>query len=132
MKKAVLVAVCVAVALLIAIGDVLAQDKADIVGTWTGYTFVGDGSRLDFVFTVAEGEEGLTGMMSIDETGTIPEIPCRNVTFADNKLTCELDYPEGMELVLIRVTLTLEGDLLKGFWTNPEGESDIVELARKK
>jgi hypothetical protein len=37
-----------------------------------------------------------------------------------------------MEVVLIKIALTLEGDSLKGFWTDPGGSSDIVELTRKK
>lgn len=131
MKKMVLILVCLTIALLIAIGSVFAQAQAGVVGTWTGYAIVGDGSRLDFVFTVAKGDEGLTAKIT-DETGMMPEIPCRNVTYAENKLTFDIDYPNDMELVLIKVALTLDGDALKGFWTDPDGGSDIVELARKK
>jgi hypothetical protein len=130
MKKALLILAFVMIALLVAIGSVLAQEKAAVVGTWTGYAIVGDGSRLDFIFTVAKGEEGLTGKIT-DEAGVL-EILARNAAFADGKLTFDIDYPQGMEVVPIRITLTLDGDSMKGFWTDPNGSSDIVDLVRKK
>ena len=131
MKKAVLILICLTIALLIAIGGVFARAKADIVGSYAGYAIVGDGSRADFILTVAKGEEGLTGKIT-DETGMLPEMVCRNVAFAENKLTFDIDFPNGMEIVLIKISLSLDGDLLKGFWTDPDGSSDIIELTRKK
>jgi hypothetical protein len=131
MKKVVLILVCVTIALLVAIGTVFAQAKAGVVGAWTGYAILGDGSRADFVLTVAKGDEGLTAKLT-DETGAIPEMAGRNVVFTENKLTFDIDFPNGMEVVLIKIALTLEGDSLKGFWTDPGGSSDIVELTRKK
>jgi hypothetical protein len=131
MKKAVLILVCVAIALLVAIGTVFAQAKAGIVGAWTGYAILGDGSRADFVLTVAKGDEGLTARLT-EESGAIPEIVCRNVVFAENKLTFDIDFPDGMEVVLVKIALSLEGDSLKGIWTDQGGNSDIVEFARKK
>ena len=131
MKKVVLILVVVTIALLVAIGSAFAQAKADVVGAWTGYAIVGDGSRADFVLTVGKGEEGLTAKIT-DETGMIPEMLCRNVAFAENKLSFDIDFPNGMDIVLIKIALTLEGDALKGFWTDPDGSSDIVELTRKK
>ncbi len=131
MKKAVLILVCLTIALLIAIGGAFAQTQAGIVGAYAGYAIVGDGSRADFVLTVAKGEEGLTGKIT-DETGMLPEMICRNVAFTENKLTFDIDFPNGVEIVLIKISLTLDGDVLKGFWTDPEGSSDIIELIRKK
>jgi hypothetical protein len=130
MKKALLILAFVMIALLVAVGDVPAQEKAGIVGAWTGYAIVGDGSRLDFMFTVGKGEEGLTGKIT-DEAGLL-EIVARNVVFASGKLTFDIDYPQGMEIVPIKVSLTLDGDSLKGFWTDPNGSSNIAELLRKK
>jgi hypothetical protein len=130
MKKALLILAFVLIALLIAAGNALAQEKAGVVGIWTGYAIVGDGSRLDFIFTVAKGEEGLTAKIT-DEAGVL-EIVARNVAIADGKLIFDIDYPQGMEVVPIKVSLTLDGDSLKGFWTDPDGSSNIVELLRKK
>ena len=131
MKKAVLILVCLTIALILAVGGVFAQAQNGIVGNWSGYTYVGGGSRVDFVLTVGQGEEGLTGKIT-DETGMIPEMVCRNVAFEENKLTFDIDFPDGMEIVLIKISLTLDGDVLKGFWMDPDGSSDIIDLARKK
>jgi len=118
------------IALLIAVANVLAQEKPGVIGTWTGYAIVGDGSRLAFIFTVGKGEEGLTGKIT-DEAGIL-EMVAKNTVFADGKLTFDIDFPQGMEVVPIKVSLTLDGDSLKGFWVDPGGSSDVVELVRKK
>lgn len=130
MKKTLLILVFVTIALLIAIGNVFAQGKPELVGAWTGYAIIGDGSRLDFNFTVGKGEEGLAGKIT-DEAGML-EIVAKNMVFTDGKLTFDIDFPQGMEVVPIKVSLTLDGDSLKGFWVDPGGSSDVVELARKK
>jgi hypothetical protein len=131
MKKVVLILLCVTIALLVVIGGLFAQAKNDVVGAWTGYAIVGDGSRFDFNFTVEKGDEGLTGKIT-EDTGMIPEIICRNMVLSENKLTFDIDFPNGMDLVFIKIALVLDGDTLKGFWTDPDGSSDIIALARKK
>jgi hypothetical protein len=131
MKKSLWIILCLTIALFVVIGSVFAQSKAGIVGTWAGHTFVGDGTRAEFILIVDKGSEGLTARIT-SETGMVPDMTCRNVAFAENKLTFDIDFPEGMDVVLISIGLTLEGDTLKGSWANPNGETDIIELARKK
>lgn len=109
----------------------LAQVQPGIVGAWTGHTFVGDGSRAEFTLVVDKGAEGLTARIT-SETGDVPDMACRNVAFADHKLTFDLDFPEGMDVILIRISLTLEGDTLKGDWANPQGETNTIDLVRKR
>ena len=70
MKKTFLILAFVMIALLIAVANVLAQEKPGVIGTWTGYAIVGDGSRLAIIFTVGKGEEGLTGKIT-DEAGIL-------------------------------------------------------------
>jgi hypothetical protein len=130
MKKILLILAVVMIAVLVAAGNVLAQAKPGVIGAWTGHAIVGDGSRLDFILTVVKGEEGLTGKIT-DEAGLL-EIVAKNMVFADGKLTFDIDFPQGMEVVPIRVSLTLDTDSLNGFWTDPNGSTDVVELARKK
>lgn len=131
MKKTLWILLGLTIALVALIGGVFAQGKGDIVGTWTGYSFLGDGSRAEFILIVDKGSEGLTGKIT-SETGMIPEIVCRNIAFSDNKLTFDIDFPQDMDVVLIKISLQLEGDTLKGAWTDPDGSTDIIELARKK
>jgi hypothetical protein len=130
MKKNLLILAFVMVALLLTIGNVLAQAKPGIIGAWAGYTILGDGSRMEFTLAVGKGEEGLTGKIA-DQAGMM-EIMAKNMVFAEGKLTFDIDYPQGMEVVPIKVSLTLDGDSLKGFWTDPEGNSNVIDLARKK
>lgn len=131
MKKALWTLLVLTVALLALIGEAFAQDKPGVVGMWTGHTFLGDGSRAEFILTVDKGSEGLTAKIT-DEAGMIPEIICRDVTFADSKLIFDIDFPQGMDVVLIKVSLLLEGDTLKGSWVDPDGSTDVIELARRK
>ncbi|MFO7733946.1 MAG: hypothetical protein R6X21_09890 [Candidatus Aminicenantes bacterium] len=131
MKKSLWILLCLTFALLALIVGTFAQDKPGIVGTWAGHTFIGDGSRAEFILIVDKGSEGLTARIT-SETGMVPDMTCRNVSFAESELTFDIDFPEGMDVVLISVGLTLAGDTLKGSWANPNGETDVIELARKK
>lgn len=131
MKKAVGALLFWTVALLAWAAASPAQVRPGIVGAWTGHTFIGDGSRVEFTLVVDKGTEGLTARIT-SETGDVPDMDCRNVSYADRKLTFDLDFPEGMGVVPIRVSLVLEGDALKGLWANPEGDTDVIELSRKK
>ena len=131
MKKSLWILLCLTIALLVVIGGALAQSKAGIAGTWAGHTFIGDGFRAEFILTVEKGAEGLTAKIT-SETGEVPDMTCRNVAFAENKLTFDIDFPDDMDVVLISVGLVLDGDTLKGSWANPDGSADIIELARKK
>ena len=36
-----------------------------------------------------------------------------------------------MDLIPIKVALTLDGDSLKGAWTDPDGSQDLIEMVRK-
>ena len=131
MKKAVLILTFAVIALLMLVGGGFAQKKPDIVGTWTGYAIVGDGSRVDFNVVIEKGQAGYTGKIG-DTAGMVPEAPMKNIVFKDNKLTFEFDFAEGMGSTLIKIDLTLDKEVLKGHWFNPEGNSDIVELTLKK
>jgi hypothetical protein len=131
MKKTLLIMAFAALALILLVGGVFAQKKPDVIGTWIGYALGGDGTRVDITVVIDKGEAGYTGKLS-DATGMIPESPLRNIVFKDKKLTFEFDFAQGMESMLIKIELTLDSETLKGAWFDPEGNSDIVELALKK
>jgi len=130
MKKTLLIMAFAALALILLVGGVFAQKKPDVIGTWIGYALGGDGTRVDITVVIDKGEAGYTGKLS-DATGMIPESPLRNIVFKDKKLTFEFDFAQGMESMLIKIELTLDSETLKGAWFDPEGNSDIVELALK-
>jgi len=122
-----------AVLVLAAAVPVLAQqaEKVNLAGTWTGYTILGDGNRADFNLILEKAGETYTGKIT-DETGVIPEMTIKNVNFKNPNLSFEIDLPEGAETQLIKIELKLEADTLKGNWVDPDDNSNIVELARKK
>lgn len=105
--------------------------KVDLAGKWAGYTILGDGSRADFSLILEKAADAYTGKIS-DDSGTMPEMPIKNVTFKEDTLAFEIDFPDGAEMRLIKIVLKLDGEALKGSWTDPDGKSDIVELGRKK
>ena len=135
MKKACAILCGTALLLLAALAPALAQQpgkpKVDLTGTWTGFTFLGDGSRAEFSLTLAKMETSYAGKIT-DETGQIPEMQIKNVAFKNPDLTFEIDFPNGAATQLIRITLKLEGETLKGSWLDEEGGSNIIELVRKK
>jgi len=104
--------------------------KPDILGTWTGFAMA-DGARLDITVVFAKSETGYTGKLS-DASGMVPESPLREIAFKDGKLACEFDLDMGGTAVLIRFDLTLENDVLKGIWLDPDGNSDTIELTLQK
>jgi len=131
MRKIMLILTIAALVVLVLAVGAFAQKKPDIVGTWTGFAIVGDGSRVDLTAVLEKGQAGYTGKFS-DATGMIPESPLKNIAFKDKKLTFEFDFTEGTESQLIKIELTLEGETLKGTWLDAEGNSDIIELTLKK
>jgi hypothetical protein len=124
---------CAALALAAAAAQAPAQKApaVDLTGTWTGYTIIGDGSRADFSLILAKSGETYTGKIT-DETGVIPEMQIKNVVFKNPDLAFEIDFPNGTATQLIKIELKLEGESLKGGWVDEEGNSNIIELARKK
>jgi hypothetical protein len=133
MKRTLVILAGAALILAAAVPASFAQkaEKVDLTGTWTGYTFLGDGSRADFNLILEKTEAGYTGKIT-DETGMLPEMPLKNTSFSEGTLTFQIDYPSGMDIALISIELKHEADTLKGHWTDPDGESNIIELQRKK
>jgi hypothetical protein len=120
-------------ALALALAPAFAQKagKVDLTGTWTGSTLLGDGSRAEFNLILEKAGETYTGKIT-DETGLIPEMQIKNVTFKDPALAFEIDFPNGTEMQLIKIELKLEAEALKGSWADQFGGSNIIELSRKK
>jgi len=107
-------------------------EKDELTATWTGYTILGDGSRVDIDLSFEKGEAGYTGNLEV--LGMISEVPLKNIVFEDGKLTFEFDLvdDDGVDSQLIKIELTLDKETLKGHWFDAEGNSDIIELTRKK
>lgn len=122
-----------AVLVVAAAAPVLAQKAANVnlAGTWTGYTILGDGNRADFNLILEKAGETYTGKIN-DDAGMMPEMAIKNVLFKDPTLAFEIELPEGAGTRLIKIELKLEADTLKGSWVDPDDNSNVIELARKK
>jgi hypothetical protein len=134
MKRLLPVRIVVLSALVLLAGTAFAQapKKADVAGTWFGYAVVNeDGSGFDITMILEKAETGYTGKLS-DASGAITETPLRAIVFSDNKLSCELDLPQAMGSLLIRIELILENESLKGAWFDPDGNSGGIELTLRK
>lgn len=132
MKKNLIIPAVTALVLCLLAGDLPAKKKPGFLGAWTGYTIIGDGSRVDVNISFDKDETGYTGKLS-EVTGVFPESPLKNIVFKDGKLTFEFDLLDddgGSQL--IKLELTLDKETLKGYWFDAEGKSDIVELTLKK
>lgn len=104
--------------------------KPDIAGTWVGYA-IAPGMRFELTAVFSKSEAGYAGKLS-DVSGVLAETPLREIVFKDGKLTFQFDLVLDMEPMLIKIELTLENEVLRGFWLNAEGSSDVVELTLKK
>jgi hypothetical protein len=106
-------------------------EKMNLAGTWTGYSILGDGNRADFNLILEKAGETYTGKIT-DETGVIPEMTIKNVSFKNPTLSFEIELPDAAGTRLIKIELKLEGETLKGSWVDPDDNSNVIELARKK
>jgi hypothetical protein len=55
-----------------------------------------------------------------------------DLEFKDNKLTCNFLVNTGQSNLRVNMTLTVEGDKMKGNWEAEDGSSGSVELEREK
>jgi opacity protein-like surface antigen len=130
------VAVMVSMAAAFAVSQDAAQTapkpgKAELTGTWTGYTFLGDYSRADFDLNLKKEGDVYAGQIS-DQAGIIPTMDIKNPAYKDGLLTFEIDFPNDTGTSRIAIELKLEGETLKGRWLDPDGNSNVIELTRKK
>jgi hypothetical protein len=131
MKRALLVTLIV-LAVLAGVAFAQTPKKPEIVGTWVGTAVVGnDGSEIELTVVIDKTDAGYAGKIS-DVTGMVPETPLKEIVFKDNKLAFELDLAQATGTTLIKIELLLEGETLKGAWSDPEGSSGAISLALKR
>jgi len=132
MRKPILI-LTLAVLVLAAAAPVFAQKagKVDLAGKWTGFTILGDGNRADMNLILEKAGETYTGKIN-DDVGMIPEMVIKNVSFKDPTLSFEIELLETGGTRLIKIELKLEADTLKGSWVDPDDNSNVIDLTRKK
>jgi hypothetical protein len=106
--------------------------QADLSGKWVGQTEVPNAAEPDKLTLILEKKEGgYKGKVS-DSMGMLQDTELEGLEFKDNKLSCNFLVNTGEGFLKIQMTLTVEGDKMKGNWEAEDGSSGKVELEREK
>ena len=101
----------------------------DIIGTWLGKTEVPDQGPDELTLVFVKGEEGFSGTL-VDTLGLIAkDTAVKDIKIQDNDLTFHFPLVDGME---ISVKMAVDGNMMKGAWTTPEGDMGTLVFERKK
>jgi hypothetical protein len=104
--------------------------ESDLVGTWEGTTIIPDQGMDEVTLNITENEGELMATMS-DSLMMLDEIECEDVEFEDGTLTFNFTLTQDFETQTIWITLDLEGETLKGYWEDEEGEQGDIELTKQ-
>lgn len=102
---------------------------ADVSGKWTGTFTPEGGNQSGALLILKQTGDSITGSAGPDES---QQWPLSHAKLDGDKLTCDVTSPEGN---VLKLTLTLDGDKLKGDATmNREGQSmkAALDLSRVK
>jgi len=127
MKKAVSLTTLFALSMCFLWGVVFCQE-ADISGTWVGETEVPDVPEAVEVTLVLEKKNGEYEGKISSSLEMIDNAEVEDIEFENNELSLYLMIFDGEGYQRIDVILMVEGDTMKGFWEDEEGNSAPVEL----
>lgn len=114
-----------------ALAQTAKKPKVDLSGTWVGFAIIENGTQKEDVTLVLEKKEGGYAGKVTSASGLVDNTDIRNAVFKDGKFTCDFDL-SGLDGQVISLELVVEGDTMKGTWVDAGGNSDKVELERKK
>ena len=110
-----------------------AQPASDISGIWAGKAGLNDGGTDSLTVTLKKDGKKYAGTI-VDELGLAPEgTALKDVILQGNNLKLSFQAKENIEILDIKVSLTISGDTMTGRWEDAvHGTGGSVELARKK
>ncbi|MBN1938272.1 MAG: hypothetical protein JW843_01700 [Candidatus Aminicenantes bacterium] len=101
----------------------------DVVGTWVGTAVLPDQTLDEVTLVLEKSETGLKGKVG-DTLGVLSQdTPLTEASFDGKELRVVFPTAEG---VIITIVMKPDGEKFVGMWTDEEGESGAVELAKKK
>lgn len=111
---------------------VLLSAQVDITGTWIGETEIPDFEDPDRITMVIKNVDGRYEGTVSDTMGMMDEAVCEDIVLDGSKLTMNVEIvnPEG-ELIRVWITLTIEGDTMKGYWESEDENTNSIELKRQ-
>lgn len=125
MRKRIALAVPVLAALLFA----AVVYAAEITGTWVGKTEVpGQGTDQVTMVLKKTSTGAYAGTISDSLAQIAPDTELKNISWADNVLTCSFSLAEGAN---IKLTVKLEDGKLNGNWVHEQGDSGAIVFERK-
>ncbi|MBN1273483.1 MAG: hypothetical protein JXB26_14545 [Candidatus Aminicenantes bacterium] len=110
----------------------LSFGQADLSGTWIGTAEVPDAPELDKITMMLKKSNGSYSGTVTDSFGLADESEIKELEFSDNTLTFNFLINEEGEYSTIYCTLTVDGDSMKGYWENEEGDTGELILAKQK
>jgi hypothetical protein len=118
-----------AVPILVALLFAAAAYAAEVTGTWVGKTEV-PGQGTDEVTMVLKktGTGAYAGTISDSAAQIAPGTPIKNISWADNVLTCSFPLADGAN---IKMTVKLENGKLNGNWVHEQGDSGAILFEKK-
>ena len=130
--KKLLIVFAIVVGLMMLFPVVSLAQEADLSGSWTGTTTVPDSADLDQVTLLLEtAGEGYMGRIS-DSFGLAVDEELVDIEFKENTLSFHFSILVDYDYQRIDVTLIVEGDRMKGSWTNEAGDSASIVLERER
>lgn len=129
MKKTKSVLVLFAFLLTLVCGISFGQE-VDITGTWVGETEVPDMPEPDKITLVMEKvDREYKGTVS-DSMEMLLDTECEEIKLEGNELTFNFLVFTGEEYMRVYMILTVEGDMIKGYWESEDGSSASIELKK--
>ena len=104
--------------------------EADLVGTWTGSTFIPEVGENEVTLVLSKKEGEWAATMS-DSLGMLADTVCEDIKFEDDTLTFNFTISQEMQSQTIWITLEVEGNSMKGYWENDQGEQGDIELTKQ-
>ena len=105
--------------------------KVDITGTWLGETEVPESGVDKMTLVIEKNDEQYNAVIS-DSVGMFDETKCEDLEFKDDILKFHLSVDDGYQTMSIYVTLTVDGNIMSGYWETEDGGSASIKMERKK
>ncbi len=101
---------------------------ADLSGTWKGQTVV-DGADVALTLVLEKKGESYTGTVT-DSAGFSKESEIRNAEFQDDTFSFVFTIFNGTDYLNVIVSMTVEGNIMRGLWESEDGNSGNAELMK--
>lgn len=93
----------------------MAQDKAELLGTWKGLVMLNNGAEDKLTLVFEENEGQLVGHVT-DEFGLLANAPMKEMTLDKGEITFRLEINDTTGKITIHLEGTIEDGVMEGEW----------------